>query len=373
MSSRESCSPPASQECQRKRIARACEGCRLRKTKCDGGKPCRKCKASNIICTTWRSKKPKDKVYAKGYVDVLERRQAQLIAGLEETYHRLVAARLWPGQELPESSGHPLVHDILSVLQVLETNDEDSDSETVDHEVEHRSVADSTSAAHSDSHSMRGTQSPPAQLPALSNSGRTIAPRPSNESVHKSSPLALAPSSKMSSRASLLSPIKISGPDSSLNGDSSVPDSSLPKLEHTISGSSSCIDSEMQPQWANVGATLDNSIVIPGTPDTCSPWEHQYSPDMTDLGMDIDFSLPGESYGNRTLLQMQDQAKTASASHWWMANPTLENQFPESMAAGGLDELSNMLYRDICSDSSMMDMYQQEYGLMPVDGTEPVY
>jgi hypothetical protein len=51
---------------------------------------------------------------------MLEQQQSQLVAGLQETYRRLVAAQLWPGAPLVEHNGNPLTHDILAGLDLLE-------------------------------------------------------------------------------------------------------------------------------------------------------------------------------------------------------------------------------------------------------------
>ncbi|KAF4556204.1 Fungal Zn(2)-Cys(6) binuclear cluster domain-containing protein 1 [Elsinoe fawcettii] len=104
----------------RKRVGKACDRCRLKKSKCDGTSPCSRCRADNAICVFGERKKAHDKVYPKGYVEMLEQQQSQLVAGLQETYRRLLAANLWPGQVLDEHEGHPLTHDILSALDILQ-------------------------------------------------------------------------------------------------------------------------------------------------------------------------------------------------------------------------------------------------------------
>jgi hypothetical protein len=68
----------------RKRVCKACDRCRLKKSKvsgsgfvsrpsltqfqCDGASPCSRCKADNAICVFGERKKSHDKVYPKGYV-----------------------------------------------------------------------------------------------------------------------------------------------------------------------------------------------------------------------------------------------------------------------------------------------------------------
>ncbi|PSK53944.1 hypothetical protein B9Z65_7750 [Elsinoe australis] len=109
----------------RKRVGKACDRCRLKKSKCDGTSPCSRCRADNAICVFGERKKAHDKVYPKGYVEMLEQQQSQLVVGLQETYRRLLAANLWPGPALNESEGHPLTHDILSVLDIIKHKSDD--------------------------------------------------------------------------------------------------------------------------------------------------------------------------------------------------------------------------------------------------------
>lgn len=71
-------------------------------------------------------KRSQDKIYPKGYVEMLEQQQSQLVSGLKEMYHRLQKASAWEGPSLDETSGHPLTHDILSALNLLESKHDDS-------------------------------------------------------------------------------------------------------------------------------------------------------------------------------------------------------------------------------------------------------
>lgn len=117
----------ASQDNIRKRVCKACDRCRLKKSKCDGASPCSRCKADNAICVFGERKKSQDKVYPKGYVEMLEQQQSQLVAGLRELYSRLQKGEGWPGAPLREvAGGHPLTHDILERLDLLHSSSDGS-------------------------------------------------------------------------------------------------------------------------------------------------------------------------------------------------------------------------------------------------------
>ncbi|KAI9882190.1 MAG: hypothetical protein M1823_006068 [Watsoniomyces obsoletus] len=103
----------------RKRVCKACDRCRLKKSKCDGGNPCGRCKSDDAICF-FGERKRSTKVYPKGYVEMLEQQQAQIVAGLQELYRRITEGECWPGPVLDDGgSGQPRVHDILDALGVL--------------------------------------------------------------------------------------------------------------------------------------------------------------------------------------------------------------------------------------------------------------
>ncbi|KAF2164540.1 hypothetical protein M409DRAFT_56380 [Zasmidium cellare ATCC 36951] len=120
----------------RRRVCKACDRCRLKKNKCEGISQCSRCKADNAVCTfecvyLWivnfakadiysGRKRSSDKVYPKGYAETLEQQQTQLVAGLREMYNRLAVADAWKGATLPDVNGHPLTHDILTALDLLE-------------------------------------------------------------------------------------------------------------------------------------------------------------------------------------------------------------------------------------------------------------
>ncbi|KAJ5219821.1 hypothetical protein N7468_009025 [Penicillium chermesinum] len=84
----------------RKRVCKACDRCRLKKSKCDGSSPCSRCRADNAICVFGERKKAHDKVYPKGYVEMLEQQQVWLVNGLQELYRRSLEGEGWPGEAL---------------------------------------------------------------------------------------------------------------------------------------------------------------------------------------------------------------------------------------------------------------------------------
>ncbi|KAJ5864354.1 uncharacterized protein N7529_006270 [Penicillium soppii] len=107
----------------RKRVCKACDRCRLKKSKCDGSSPCSRCRADNAICVFGERKKAHDKVYPKGYVEMLEQQQAWLVHGLQELYRRNIEGEGWPGEQLKlEPNGHPLTHDLLMRLGALDSS-----------------------------------------------------------------------------------------------------------------------------------------------------------------------------------------------------------------------------------------------------------
>ncbi|RAL06339.1 Zn(II)2Cys6 transcription factor domain-containing protein, partial [Aspergillus ibericus CBS 121593] len=105
----------------RKRVCKACDRCRLKKSKCDGANPCGRCRTDNAICVFGERKKAHDKVYPKGYVEMLEQQQTWLVNGLQELYRRAMEGESWPGEPLRcEANGHPLTHDLLTRLGALD-------------------------------------------------------------------------------------------------------------------------------------------------------------------------------------------------------------------------------------------------------------
>ncbi|GEQ71019.1 hypothetical protein JCM33374_g4700 [Metschnikowia sp. JCM 33374] len=57
---------------RKKRVGKACDSCRIKKTKCDGKSPCSRCLADNKLCVFSEKKKSKEKPLSTGYVELLE-------------------------------------------------------------------------------------------------------------------------------------------------------------------------------------------------------------------------------------------------------------------------------------------------------------
>jgi hypothetical protein len=59
-------------------------------------------------------------VFPKGYVEMLERQQTQLVTGLQDLYRKLTRNEPWGGEILPEYGGRPRAQDILAGLGLVQ-------------------------------------------------------------------------------------------------------------------------------------------------------------------------------------------------------------------------------------------------------------
>ncbi|PBP18132.1 c6 zinc finger domain containing protein [Diplocarpon rosae] len=100
-----------------KRVWKACERCRMKKTKCDGESPCKRCKDDGLVCTAGSRRKTEFKQLPRGYAEVLENTQYALIATVQKLYTMLRNGDSWDlGEPELNERGQPVIHDIASRL-----------------------------------------------------------------------------------------------------------------------------------------------------------------------------------------------------------------------------------------------------------------
>ncbi|KND87394.1 Fluconazole resistance protein 1 [Tolypocladium ophioglossoides CBS 100239] len=106
-----------------KRVWKACERCRMKKTKCDGEFPCKRCKDDGMVCTAGVRKKVEYKQLPKGYAEVLEHTQFALIATVVKLYSMVRSAQPWDlGEPELNDRGQPVIHNIAQKLGCIRPN-----------------------------------------------------------------------------------------------------------------------------------------------------------------------------------------------------------------------------------------------------------
>ncbi|KAB8218897.1 hypothetical protein BDV33DRAFT_174655 [Aspergillus novoparasiticus] len=151
------------------RITIACERCRVKKIRCNGRRPCGNCSEMNADCI-FRQIRSTRRPYPRGYVEMMEEHQSQMVDGLQELYRRSVDGEGWPGPLLakrPEAEGQPLTHDLLVRLGVL-----DQDRNKQDIRAEQGEPGNPMAASSSNEHGNEGSS---GILPA-SETGRITSP-----------------------------------------------------------------------------------------------------------------------------------------------------------------------------------------------------
>ena len=91
-----------------------------------------------LLITHSERKRSQEKIYPKGYAEMLEQQQAQLVSALTEMYYQLRKASAWEGPSLDESEGRPSTHDILSALDLLEVDSEFNEMQVFEEERDRR-------------------------------------------------------------------------------------------------------------------------------------------------------------------------------------------------------------------------------------------
>ncbi|KAK0668133.1 hypothetical protein QBC41DRAFT_226869 [Cercophora samala] len=104
-------------DARHKRVWKACERCRMKKTKCDGEFPCKRCKDDGLVCTAGVRKKTEYKQLPRGYAEVLENTQFALIATVHKLYAMVRNHQTWDlGEPDLNDRGQPVIHNIASKL-----------------------------------------------------------------------------------------------------------------------------------------------------------------------------------------------------------------------------------------------------------------
>ncbi|PTB68349.1 N-terminal fungal transcription regulatory domain-containing protein [Trichoderma citrinoviride] len=106
-----------------KRVWKACERCRMKKTKCDGEFPCKRCKDDGLVCTAGVRKKMEYKQLPRGYAEVLENTQFALIATVHKLYQMVRTNQSWDlGEPELNDRGQPVIHNIAQKLGCIRPN-----------------------------------------------------------------------------------------------------------------------------------------------------------------------------------------------------------------------------------------------------------
>ncbi|KAI0125237.1 hypothetical protein BJ170DRAFT_584474 [Xylariales sp. AK1849] len=116
-------SPHGSNMDRHKRVWKACERCRMKKTKCDGEFPCKRCKDDGLVCTAGTRKKTEYKQLPRGYAEVLENTQFALIATVHKLYAMVRNGQQWDlGEPELNDRGQPVIHNIATKLGCIRPN-----------------------------------------------------------------------------------------------------------------------------------------------------------------------------------------------------------------------------------------------------------
>ncbi|KAL4787498.1 hypothetical protein BJX76DRAFT_6492 [Aspergillus varians] len=115
---------------KRKHVLKACDRCRVKKTKCDGKQPCSRCSSYNHPCLFRERKATQTKVYSRGFVEMLESHHSLVVKALQRLYKLCTNKEGFPGEPLVETSdGYPLTHAILDRLGLIKQAEDTSQRE----------------------------------------------------------------------------------------------------------------------------------------------------------------------------------------------------------------------------------------------------
>jgi hypothetical protein len=125
---------------KKKRVGKACDSCRNKKTKCDGRKPCSKCSQDNKICVYSEKKKLQEKTYSSSYVELLECR----IQILQDSLYKIIS-KIGNSEPVDHYVPHDDDYSINHIIDLVMREDEQQDSEITNNNInEEESPASST-------------------------------------------------------------------------------------------------------------------------------------------------------------------------------------------------------------------------------------
>ncbi|CAN8100715.1 unnamed protein product [Discula destructiva] len=97
----------------------------MKKTKCDGEFPCKRCKDDGLICTAGKRRRTEFKQLPHGYAEVLENTQFALVATVQRLYSMVRSGQEWDlGEPDLNDRGQPIIHSIADKLGCIRPNND---------------------------------------------------------------------------------------------------------------------------------------------------------------------------------------------------------------------------------------------------------
>ncbi|KAL2198603.1 hypothetical protein P885DRAFT_32272 [Corynascus similis CBS 632.67] len=233
-----------------KRVWKACERCRMKKTKCDGEFPCKRCKDDGLICTAGTRKKTEYKQLPPGYAEVLENTQFVLIATVQKLYSMVRNGEPWElGEPELNDRGQPVIHNVASKLGCLRPNndldlpvhsifpEDEAGMAELARQLQEHAATTSSSAAAGASKNSSGSSSGRQEAESITTYNRTDRASSSAASDAEHSDLDLETDYRRAAfgatSAVSMSPASLSYPDFDLSPPSAAPSEGFPPSQQS--------------------------------------------------------------------------------------------------------------------------------------------